>query len=227
MVAYSRRQKRCNKIQTPLHVSQFIYDLLVDKFEFGQRVIDPACGEGNLLRPWNEFFFCYGVDIDQPREVVGRFRRADFLTSKVCSFKSDLILCNPPFSGSTSNLAFAFFRRIQELWEGVPLVFIAPMTFRLNNNNLDSTRYAWLRDHGPQIKSIIALPRDIFPGVSVHTEILIYNIDGLEPHYYMPSFNPSVPEFWDRVRAWGFWDKQGWTKEGGKWLSENRIKLDV
>jgi hypothetical protein len=36
----------------------------------------------------------------------------------------------------------------------------------------------------PKIVSRISLPKNIFAGVIFHSEILIFNIKGLEPHYF-------------------------------------------
>jgi type I restriction enzyme M protein len=43
---------------------------------------------------------------------------------------------------------------------------------------------AFCDGHYPQISSIVALPKDIYDNVLFHSEILIFNIDGLKPHYF-------------------------------------------
>jgi type I restriction-modification system DNA methylase subunit len=40
-----------NNIQTPLEVSQFIFELLKDKIAERGVILDPCCGTGNLLKP--------------------------------------------------------------------------------------------------------------------------------------------------------------------------------
>ena len=45
----------------------------------------------------------------------------------------------------------------------------------------------WLRDCGAEITSIISLPLDIFPDVEFHAEILIFNVSGIQPHYFLPE----------------------------------------
>jgi hypothetical protein len=48
-------------------------------------------------------------------------------------------------------------------------------------------RYRWLREECPPITSIVSLPRDIFPGCEFHTEILLFNMPKLRPHYLLPE----------------------------------------
>jgi hypothetical protein len=40
-----------SNIQTPLEVSQFIFELLRDKIPKNSIIFDPCCGTGNLLQP--------------------------------------------------------------------------------------------------------------------------------------------------------------------------------
>jgi type I restriction-modification system DNA methylase subunit len=49
---YHQKPKSSN-IQTPLEVSQFIFELLKDKIEKDEKgvIFDPCCGKGNLLNP--------------------------------------------------------------------------------------------------------------------------------------------------------------------------------
>jgi type I restriction enzyme M protein len=61
-----------------------------------------------------------------------------------------------------------------------------PMGLRLNQR-LCSARWRWLRDCGTRITSIISLPLDVFTGVEFHNEILIFNVVGLRPHYFLPE----------------------------------------
>jgi len=52
-----------------------------------------------------------------------------------------------------------------------------PMGFRLNGQQKGNQKY-------PPISSIISLPLDIFPKVAFHSEILIFNLPNLQPHYF-------------------------------------------
>jgi len=60
------------------------------------------------------------------------------------------------------------------------------MGFLLNQRR-KSKRWRWLRDCGAEITSIVSLPLDIFPDVEFHNEILIYNVSGINPHYFLPE----------------------------------------
>ena len=45
----------------------------------------------------------------------------------------------------------------------------------------------WLRDSGPTITDIIALPLDIFPGVQFHMELVMFNLPNIEHHRFLPQ----------------------------------------
>jgi len=42
---------KSSTIYTPKEVSEFIFQLLKDKFTQGSLIFDPCCGKGNLLEP--------------------------------------------------------------------------------------------------------------------------------------------------------------------------------
>jgi hypothetical protein len=66
----------------------------------------------------------------------------------------------------------------------VPIVLFTPIGFRLNLT-LQSPRHKKLSEGiYPPITSQITLPKNIFAGVKFHSEILIFNIPGLENHYF-------------------------------------------
>lgn len=191
-------------IYTPPEVSEFIFNLLKDKFsnQAGQRswILDPCCGKGSLLEPWNEAgYFTYGVDLEK-NKLVNSVK--DFLTMTSadfrrlsCSFEKpeeyqmqfDLILCNPPFNGYKNKLASeVWLDKIIELFgKEAPIVLFAPEGFSRRFDRLNSKRLAKLESgFYPRISSRITLPKNIFPEVEFHSEILIFNIKGLEPHYF-------------------------------------------
>jgi hypothetical protein len=75
----------------------------------------------------------------------------------------------------------------------IPLVFFAPIGFRLNST-LTSSRYLkFANGIYPNITSQIALTRDIYnlePNnrkTEFHSEILIFNIPHLQPHYFFTN----------------------------------------
>ena len=189
---YHKNPKPSN-IPTPLQVSQFIFELLRDKIPKGL-IFDPCCGWKNLLKPWKEDKWeTFSIDIDkiyQPNLI------ADFLNplpGGLVPKKEEigLILCNPPFNGYSHKLGSeVWLDKIIELFgKEVPIVLFAPIGFRLN---LTCQSKRWLKfNQGeyPPISSIIALPKDCFEGVVFHSEILIFNVEGLKGHYFYHDQN--------------------------------------
>jgi hypothetical protein len=85
------------------------------------------------------------------------------------------------------NLVPLFLQRIFEVVPSkTPIVLFTPMTFRLGLSS-KAARLLWLRDECPPITSIVSLPRDVFPGVEYHCEILIFNMRRLSSHYFLPD----------------------------------------
>ena len=187
---YNLKLKPSN-IQTPLEVSQFIFELLKDKFikEWRNQITDPCCGQGNLLKPWKEAGFnTYGNDIDINYLEQGLAQGAcNFLKKEPAPvLPPQLILCNPPFNGYKGKLApEVWLDKILELFgKEVPIVLFTPIGFRLNLT-FESGRYQKLTNGTyPEISSQITLPKNIFPKVIFHSEILIFNIKGLKNHYF-------------------------------------------
>ena len=186
-------------IYTPKEVSEFLFNLLKDKFLLRSvSIFDPCCGKHSLLEPWKKAgYHTVGIDIQENKEVdiiddffslqdsFGFQAYKDFISSI-------LVLCNPPFNGNRKKLASeVWFDKIMELFgKDIPIVFFAPIGFRLNST-LTSKRYLKFVDGTyPKISSQIALPRNIYNLESrnrkteFHSEILIFNIKGLEPHYF-------------------------------------------
>ena len=155
--------------------------------------LDPACGSGNLLFPWKEQIDVkkiVGLDNDLALPIIRWIEQfyGNFETF-VPDFQPDLILCNPPWSGHWKRHSYpeVFFNRIITLFgEDVPLVFLCPMGFRLNLKLQSKRRQRFLR-HGPEISSIISCPLDMYPDTLFHSEILMFNIPKLKPHYWLPN----------------------------------------
>ncbi len=153
---------------------------------------------GSLLAPWKKFGFeTTGVDINENSTAELKLNFLDKGLSTVTELfepwyrsmrfeKHFLILCNPPFNGYGNKLGSeVWLDKIIELFgKEVPIVLFAPIGFRLNLTR-NSNRWKKLSDSDyPTIDSIISLPKDIFEGVIFHSEILIFNIKGLKPHYF-------------------------------------------
>jgi len=183
-------------IYTPPAVSQFIYELLKDKITKRGIILDPCCGMNSLLNPWNAKYSqrakennyqTYGIDINAytPSNYTTNFLLMS--PSQIQKgFTPTLILCNPPFNGYKNRLGSeVWLDKIIELFgKEVPIVLFTPIGFRLNLT-LGSPRHKKLSEGTyPPITSQITLPKNIFEGVKFHSEILIFNIPGLENHYF-------------------------------------------
>lgn len=195
-----RLKPKPSNVQTPPAVSQFIFDLLRDKFPIktGYPILDPCCGQGNLLKPWIKVGYpAYGIEIEEDNKDDSVVLIQDFLTwdgIDVFQYKvkPQLVLCNPPFNGYGNKLGSEIWldKIISLFGQEVPIVLFASIGFRLN---LTTKSFRWQKfsqEKFPPISSIIALPKNIFPGVVFHSEILIFNIKGLKSHYF---YEPNEP----------------------------------
>ena len=166
---------RPNTIRTPPGICQFLHDLIAPHYPV-KTILDPCAGDGALTKPWER------VRVIEYEKVNSFFDCPDRIDC-------DLTLCNSPFN-SDDRESFPpehFFRRIIEVVpSGTPIVLIAPMRFRLDQS-IGSSRWRWLRDNAPAITSIIALPRNVFGTADVHSEILLFNMPKLKPHYFVPD----------------------------------------
>jgi hypothetical protein len=163
--------------QTPTGLTRFLYETISPKYEV-QTILDPCAGQKAMTRPWRgrriiSFEIELGTDF--------------FLCPK--RIECDLFLCNPPFSQdgqcSTGYQPERFLRKIVEVVpRRTPIVLITPMGMRLHQEKR-SKRWRWLRDEAPPITSSISLPRDAFPTVDYHVEILLFDMPRLQPHYFL------------------------------------------
>lgn len=180
--------KKNSTIYTPNAVSEYLYEILHTHIN-PKVILDPSIGEGSLIRPWrNKKRTIIGVDTDKhSKKYCDKFIHSKFEDVESWRYKTpDLILCNPPFNGAKGRKLYSevFLRQIVELFNSqVPVVLFAPMGFRLNLT-VKSARWNWLKDT-IDIASIISLPKNCFNEVIFHTEILIFNIPELKPHYFL------------------------------------------
>jgi hypothetical protein len=187
---YHLKPKPSN-IQTPLVVSQFIFELLKSEIPTNSLILDPCSGQGSLLSPWKETGYpTWGIDID-PTSTADAI--TDFFTLKPYqsewNLEANLILCNPPFNGYGNKLGSeVWLDKIIELFgKDIPIVLFTPMGFRLNSKKSGQRWNKFINQKYPLISSIVSLPRDIFPAVEFHSEILIFNIPNLQPHYFLST----------------------------------------
>lgn len=210
---YTKPTNRLGDIETPLHLSHFLYRTL--KHLRPKVILDPCVGRGNLLVPWltGSNRKLVGIDIKNTRGIGGMLfsqgdflnyeQRQDFWPLSLRELKPNLVLCNPPWNrpsgkrgndGATDaqgnplcrNMPERFLRRIIDLYgKDIPIAFICPMGFRLNQRT-KSKRWRWLSSSdAPTITSTIALPIDVFPKTQFHSEVILFNCRGVKPHYFL------------------------------------------
>ena len=204
------QKPKASDIQTPLKVSQFIFELLRNKVSKEERILDPCAGMGNLLTPWKKVGYnVIGIDLDKNSPVFwsgndflkeGSERLFPALKDEIeyrtleqiqkdtrKYYNIGLILCNPPFNGYGGKLGSeVWLDKIIEIFgKETPIVLFVPAGFCLNLT-LGSKRYLkFANGEYPPISSRITLPKNIFLEVLFHSEILIFNILNLEPHYFL------------------------------------------
>lgn len=188
------QKPKSSTIYTPPSVSQFIFELLKDKVKRGT-IFDPCSGQGSLLAPWKKTGYqTWGIDIDPSSNADAK---TDFFTcySDLWNDEVSLVLCNPPFNGMAPKLApEVWLDKIIELFgKEVPIILFAPIGLRICNSLKGKRWTKWVNGTYPPINSIISLPRTIFPKVEFHSEILIFNIPNLQPHYFFYPTNQIEP----------------------------------
>lgn len=196
-----KRNPKPSTIYTPPGVARFLFDVLYDSMSYNvlrhpqfKVVFDPAIGTGRLTDPWKDAGCrVLGCDIDPRVDEsqcdfchVGRF---EDITDRELFSAANLVLCNCPFNGAPGKRLYpeVFLSQVFNLFRPtMPAAMFVPMGFRLNQRQR-STRWRWLRDCGTEITSIVSLPLDAFPGVEFHSEIVIFNVRGIKPHYFLPE----------------------------------------
>jgi hypothetical protein len=177
-------------VYTPPDICRFLHDLISPHYNV-KTILDPSAGKGALTHPWRE------VNVVAFEIAQGR----DFLAHQG-HINCDLVLCNPPFNNENGAIESParvfipalFLKKILEVaGPKTPIALFTPMGMRLNQHR-DSQRWRWLRDNAPPITSIISLPLDCYEGVEFHSEILLFNMPRLKPHYFLPDeYLPKHP----------------------------------
>ncbi|AQT70072.1 Type I restriction-modification system methyltransferase subunit [Anaerohalosphaera lusitana] len=192
-IPYTIKNNNYNKntkdstIYTPERVSVYLFNLLQHHIN-PCVLLDPAIGKGSLTNIWrSRTCKIIGVDISRVgSDHCDTFIHGKFENIHAWSYESpDLILCNPPFNGAKGKKLYSevFLRKMVDLFgPKVPIAMFAPMGMRLNVR-AESKRWEWMRDT-LDITSIVSLPIDCF-GLKFHTEILIFNVPTLKPHYFL------------------------------------------
>ena len=172
------RNLRPANTTTPPGVCRFLHDIISPKYNV-ETILDPCAGRGNLTRPWRG---CKVIAFEATK-------KRDFFACPD-HIDCDLVLCNPPWSGggktAKSPIALFLERILEVVPMRTPIALIAHWSFRMDQDRV-SSRWRWLRDECPPITSIITLPHDIWSDAKVHSEILVFNMRKLKPHYFLPD----------------------------------------
>lgn len=200
---FYRREKNAT-VYTPPEVSAFLFALLRDKIAPDSIVFDPCVGAGSLLAPFRRAGFrTFGMDIEHQGfapTLCGNYlaaSRAELQT--FLGGAPSLVLANPPFNldAKTRALAVAQCGRrplLPEVWlqktialfgRAQPMALFAPYGLRLNQTQASARWQKFVRGDYPPIASIVALPKNIYPDILFHSEILIFNLRGLNAHYFV------------------------------------------
>ena len=197
---FYQRQKRAT-IYTPSTVSNFIYNLVADKIDKTKPVFDPCVGAGSLLKPFEQGGFrVIGVDIEY--QHFPQTRILNYLALKKSEVEDpSLVIMNPPFNlddktksyvaahyGGRPLLPGIWLQKAIELFgKKIPIVLFTPYGLRLNQMEGSKRWVKFVGGEYPEIASIISLPKDIFPNILFHSEILMFNLSGLKAHYFYHS----------------------------------------
>ncbi len=207
-----RKNKKASAIYTPVGVARFLFDILqggkkrwtethvrtdglrYDRPNFWLTILDPAIGTGRLTDPWRKpGKTIVGYDVTTQQAdcdlfIQGRFEDETGFPPPPIG-RPDLVLCNPPFNGAAGKRLYpeVFLEHIFKLYgPTIATILFVPMGFRLNQRR-KSKRFRWLRDCGAQITSIVSLPLDLFEAVEFHAEVLIFNVEEINAHYFLPE----------------------------------------
>lgn len=185
-------------IYTPQPVCNFIYDIIAPSLKPNALILDPAVGAGALLRPFkNHGHRVLGVDIEH--QGFAETQQRNFLSIAKGELQTpDLVIVNPPFNIDQKTkhyikenytgrplLPEIWLQKIIELFgKDIPIILFTPYGFRLNQQCNSKRWQKFTTGQYPEISSIISLPKDIFDGILFHSEILVFNVNGLKGHYF-------------------------------------------
>lgn len=199
---YDNRKKAT--VYTPASVSDFIFSVVSPHISKRRTVFDPCVGAGALLRPFDDAGYkTFGLDIEEqgyPNTWVTNYlvvRQGDLAANSNIR-KPSLVVMNPPFNidgktkeyirehyGGRPLLPEVWLQKAIELFgKKIPIVLFTPYGLRLNQCVKSRRWQKFVKGEYPEIASIISLPKDVFEGIMFHSEILIFNIEGLRPHYF-------------------------------------------
>lgn len=186
---------------TPDYVSEFLYEILNSHIKKTDGIIiDPCVGQGSLLKPWKKNGYgIKGIDIE--RQGFANTIVKNYLEVQKGEIKDKiaLVIMNPPFNidrktkqyiqehyGGRPLLPEVWFSKAVALWgNDVPIVMFTPYGFRLNQTENSKRWMKFVNKEYPEITSIVSLPKDVFEGILFHSEVLVFNIQGMKGHYFV------------------------------------------
>ena len=187
-------------IFTPPEVSDFLYDILHPHIGKRGVVVDPCVGRGSLLKPWKRNGYkALGIDIERqgfPGTIVRNYLE---IQPGEIDVKASLVIMNPPFNIDSKTKAYirahyggrpllpeVWFSKAVELFgRDTPIVMFTPYGFRLNQTEQSKRWRKFVDDEYPAITSIISLPKNVFDDILFHSEVLEFNLTGLNAHYFL------------------------------------------
>jgi len=178
-VKYKGEISAASDIETPLPLCKFLTDVILSVMS-PKVILDPSAGDGNLTT--------YFPDAEIISYEIKKGRDFFDCTKSDCQ-NVDLVICNPPFNGAGGKKLFpeVFLKHILEVVPpNTPIAFITPIGLRFNVRR-ESARHRFMSML--EITSFVTLPLDVFQNVLFHTEILIFNLKRLKPHY---SYHPNT-----------------------------------
>ena len=177
MSVYNKGENKGEKrsdTPTDKRICKFLYNIIIDNYS-PTRILDPCCGDKRLTELFNCEIINY--EIKEGKDFLKEEKFID----------CDFVIMNPPFNiGSGRKLSVdVFMDKVLSLVDNeIPIIMICPMGFRLNQR-IKSKRWRKIRDNYPEISSIISLPLDIFDDTLYHSEIICFNCDRFNPHYFL------------------------------------------
>ncbi|MBI2099775.1 MAG: N-6 DNA methylase [Candidatus Vogelbacteria bacterium] len=186
-------------VYTPDHVSEFLYSILNEQIKENGLILDPCVGRGSLLRPWKKNGYrVLGIDIENQGFPYTKVK--NYLEVEKGELETPaLVIMNPPFNidsktkvyiqehyGGRPLLPEIWFQKAVELFGAeVPMAMFTPYGFRLNQTENSKRWVKFINGKYPPITSIVSLPKDVFKDILFHSEVLIFNLDKLDGHYFV------------------------------------------
>jgi type I restriction-modification system DNA methylase subunit len=203
------RHQKVATVFTPAYVSEFLHGILSPHIKRRAGVIlDPCVGAGSLLHPWRrDGYRVRGVDIEHQGFAGTLVKNYLELARDDIDCPVSLVVMNPPFNidrktkayiqanyGGRPLLPEVWLQKALELFgTELPIVMFTPYGFRLNQTERSTRWRRFITQQYPPITSIVSLPKDVFPNVLFHSEVLIFNLPEMKGHYFVERSEEPLP----------------------------------